>query len=61
MTILTEYRWKCNYCGNVSPALKYDEDKPRGWKAFRKVMNTPHFCTDAHRAAWLAETGAKHE
>ena len=85
MTILTETRWKCDYCGNVSPALS-DGDAamglmPMGWRVIDPKTHpvqlkglcypspgwavdlapnlTPfHFCTEAHKQAWLKEREA---
>lgn len=30
MTIIKETRWKCDYCGAVSPVVEEGE-KPKGW------------------------------
>ena len=60
MTIITEYRWKCDYCGNVSPRL-LDETavtSPPGWVKYHTPTSPPsvlYFCQHAHYEAWLAE------
>ena len=61
MTILTETRWKCDYCGNVSPVT--EEKTPLGWIELSVIQevrtvgytDTLHFCTEAHKQAWLKE------
>lgn len=58
MTIVTEYRWRCNLCGNVSPPLQIGE-YPTGWVqnidmfyAHISLEYDRHFCCDNHRQQW---------
>jgi len=64
MTIITEYRWQCEYCGNVSPAMRDEREEPTGWQVYfqGKVYGTAewdqlpaHFCTQVHRDEWTDE------
>jgi len=49
MTIITETRWKCDYCGCVSPVLVptgefSGHEMPKGWNKFIDR----HFCCGLH-------------
>lgn len=64
MTHVTERRWRCDLCNNVSPA--YDiGDEPKGWTEIYKMVKFAagfdggwyepeykHFCCDDHRQQW---------
>ena len=73
MTVITEYRLKCDYCGNVSPTLPRPhepiviKDLPFGWLC--RVSSSEHdgvwdydsithFCTPAHKEAWEKQQAA---
>lgn len=55
MTIVTEYRWKCDYCGNVSPVLSWADGidgervPPLGW--VWKAKPLPEFDATIERVA----------
>ena len=65
MTEIIERRWKCDYCGNVSPTfnvLEHDTE-PTGWSLVNRghfednkggiyIITPLHFCTNAHKEAW---------
>lgn len=66
MTIVTEYRLRCDYCQNVSPSFEEIDYTPGGWVMNKiKLMTLPagvmgafiheaprHFCCDNHRQQW---------
>lgn len=66
MTLITEYRLKCDYCNNVSPTFEEVSYIPSGWVMDEiKPMVLPpgvmaafaysdprHFCCDNHRQQW---------
>lgn len=66
MTEIIEHRWKCDFCGNVSPTLDTLEIGhgfveivwPTGWVTVNRgeliAYNTEqlHFCTPAHQLAF---------
>ncbi len=58
--ILTEHRWKCDYCGIVSPAMTNPKEQPRGWLTTRltdgisrKRAAVNHFCCADHMQRFL--------
>ena len=68
MTIKTEYRLVCDYCGSVSPVCDGSPAMPRGWVAITDPRDKGilrigganpsrvlEFCIPAHREAWLAQ------
>jgi hypothetical protein len=58
--ILIEYRWKCEYCGTVSPALSAPDGRPPGWTSHEVfdesllpiLPGKYHFCSKPHFDAW---------
>lgn len=61
MTILQTYRWKCDYCGAVSPGMGQGE-RPMGWirglyGLAPMFVNTEvhHFCCSDHERQWMLE------
>lgn len=61
MTIITERRWKCDHCGNVSPPVEQNSvgyAPPMGWvvrlqhRAYPANGTVYHFCTEAHYEMW---------
>jgi hypothetical protein len=59
MTVIAQYRLKCDFCGNVSPVVKaaYGEfaERPPGWvdgPPPEFFAEPKHFCTPAHKEAW---------
>lgn len=56
MTMITEYRLKCDYCGATSPV--FTDRQTHGWVTFhpQEFFSTMrHFCIPAHHEAWLAQ------
>ena len=52
MTIITETRWKCDYCGNVSPVIGFP-GAPNGWVTDGiHAIDILHFCCKAHEVLW---------
>lgn len=59
MTIITEYRLKCDYCGNVSMPL-VEHRTPLGWARLNYGVHPEpsvivDFCCKAHRDQWQRE------
>ena len=59
MTEITERRWQCDFCGNVSPVLDGYPSKYTGWVTVNRGelgsvynMECLHFCTPSHRLAY---------
>lgn len=61
MSIITEQRWKCDYCGVVSPVI--GEAAPHGWLSIAfslevrayggKILRGVEFCCDFHKMLWI--------
>jgi hypothetical protein len=62
---ITEKRFKCNLCGNVSPVFDplQQESMPTGWRVIHRgfldnnregvyIVEALHFCTKAHETEW---------
>jgi hypothetical protein len=53
MTLVTEHRWRCEYCKNVSPVFDIDEEIPMGWLMHSELTNhgweSHHFCCIEHK------------
>jgi hypothetical protein len=70
--IIHETRWKCDYCGAVSPIVGHDEI-PAGWMFYQPFLAPSdrkkgvftvmecyiHFCCMDHQNKWLTEQRAK--
>jgi len=60
--IITEYRWKCDFCGVYSPVVP-PEEQPKGWIIVRGTAVSDgvthvgdfEFCCDRHLAFWRRE------
>ena len=68
MTVITETRWKCDWCDTVSPVIVRQDfvfGAPSGWVRQEVKSNgrdlddmgraLRHFCCEAHKKAWIAE------
>lgn len=64
--IITEYRWKCDWCGAVSPAQKIKDKAPYLWRQYIPFLDHPvagslihitkvHFCCQQHLDEWKAK------
>jgi len=60
MTEILERRWKCDYCGNVSPVLT-NAIPPNGWVVVRRgdhksgyIMTDLHFCCALHETLYIS-------
>jgi len=59
MTEILERRWRCDYCGCVSPVL--EEESPRGWR-FEYTDHSSfdhHFCCTIHEVLWKQQQREK--
>lgn len=64
--IITQYRWKCDFCGVYSPVTEPDTQPP-GWVIVSGtavsdgVTHVDHFefCCDRHFAFWNREKDIK--
>lgn len=67
MTEITECRWRCDYCGVVSPVLDFKPATtgvfqamgPKGWVFIPRgecgivyLMHDYHFCCAMHKTLW---------
>jgi hypothetical protein len=57
--IIHETRWKCDYCGVVSPVIEEGQEAPNGWEMINMNVKVGldtvrigrHFCCQTHRQA----------
>jgi hypothetical protein len=57
--IIHETRWKCDYCGAVSPVTEEEYIAPPGWLIHHYSFYTKHhFCCQSHLDKWL-KSGVK--
>lgn len=60
MTLVIEYRLKCDYCGNCSTPYQFGDPEPMGWVTIMfwnsgAPNGNYHFCTAAHHEKWIED------